>query len=93
MNYPSLDHNMEQEKQALHQKNEASFAESALIKRYNYDEFTAEKVLPLLTFEKSPSVGQPAPDFPLWHLDGEQVKLSDIWSSHTYTIVEFGSIT
>jgi hypothetical protein len=84
---------MEQEKQALHQKNEASSAESALIKRYNYDEFTPEKVLPLLTFEKSPSVGQSAPDFPLWHLDGEQVKLSDIWTSHTYTIVEFGSIT
>ena len=93
MLYPSLDHDMEQEKQAFHQKNEDNFAGSALIKRYNYDEFMAEKILPLLKFESSPSVGQPAPDFPLWHLNGEKVNLSDIWSSHTYTIVEFGSFT
>ncbi len=93
MNYPSPDHDMEQEKQAFHQKNEDSLAESGLIKRYNYDEFTAEKVLPLLNFDKSPRVGQPAPDLPLWHLNGEQIDLSDIWSSHTYTFVEFGSFT
>jgi hypothetical protein len=93
MNYPSQDHNVEQEKQALHQKKVASFAESGLNTPYNYDEFTPEKVLPLLNFEKSPSVGQPAPDFPLWRLNGEEVKLSDIWSSQSYTIVEFGSFT
>ena len=93
MNHPSIDRDIEQEKQALHQKNEDSFAQSALIERYNYDEFTPEKVLPLLNFEKSPSVGQPAPDFPLWHLNGDEVNLRDIWSSHTYTIVEFGSFT
>ena len=93
MNYPSLDHDMEQEKRAFHQKNEDSLAESGLNRPYNYDEFTAEKVLPLLKFESSPSVSRPAPDFPLWHLNGGQVNLSDIWSSHTYTIVEFGSFT
>ena len=93
MNYPSLDHNMDQEKQALHRKSEDSFAESGQNVPYNYDEFTPEKVLPLLNFEKSPSVGQPAPNFPLWRLNGELVKLSDIWPAHTYTIVEFGSFT
>jgi hypothetical protein len=67
--------------------------ESGLIARYNYDEFTPEKVMPWLNFEDSPSLGQPAPDFPLWHLDGRQTRLSEIWSQHVYTIVEFGSFT
>jgi hypothetical protein len=64
-----------------------------LISRYNYDEFTPAKVLPWLSFENSPSLGQPAPDFPLWHLDGRQTSLKEIWSAHLYTIVEFGSFT
>ena len=64
-----------------------------LIERYNYDEFTPNKVFPLLNFMNSPSVGQKAPDFSLWHLDGRETRLSDIWSSHLYTIVEFGSFT
>ncbi|RMG90274.1 MAG: hypothetical protein D6706_19935 [Chloroflexi bacterium] len=66
---------------------------SDLIKRYNYDEFTREKVLPWLNFEASPPLGQKAPDFPLWHLDGTETRLSEIWSQHLYTIVEFGSFT
>jgi hypothetical protein len=64
-----------------------------LISRYNYDEFTPAKVLPWLSIENSPSLGQPAPDFPLWHLDGRQTSLKEIWSAHLYTIVEFGSFT
>jgi len=64
-----------------------------LINRYNYDEFTAEKVMPWLNFGASPPVGGEAPDFPLWHLDGRQTSLSEIWSGNTYTIVEFGSFT
>lgn len=68
-------------------------ASEDLIKRYNYDEFTPEKFLPWLNFEASPPLGQPAPDFPLWHLDGAETRLSEIWSRHTYTIVEFGSFT
>ena len=69
-----------------------------LLNRYNYDEFTREKVLPWLNFENSPPVGQPAPDFPLWtlgekDLEGPRTALSEIWSKHIYTIVEFGSFT
>ena len=65
----------------------------SLSDRYNYDEFTAEKVLPWLNFEESPPLGQPAPDFPLWRLDGAETSLGAIWSEHLYTIVEFGSFT
>jgi hypothetical protein len=68
-------------------------AETNLISRYNYDEFTAEKVLPWLNFKDSPPVGRPAPDFPLWQVDGRQTALSEIWSSYQYTVVEFGSFT
>ena len=66
---------------------------SDLVARYNYDEFTAEKVLPWLSFEESPPLGQKAPDFPLWQLDGEETSLGEIWSRHRYTVVEFGSFT
>lgn len=68
-------------------------SELELTSRYNYDEFTQEKVLPWSNFEISPPLGEPAPDFPLWDLDGGQTRLSEVWSSSTYTIVEFGSFT
>lgn len=68
-------------------------ANSDLTSRYNYDEFTPEKVLPWLNFENSPPLGEQAPDFPLWKLDGAETRLSQIWSRHLYTIVEFGSFT
>jgi hypothetical protein len=61
--------------------------------RYNYDEFTPEKVTPWLNFAASPPLGHKAPDFPLWRLDGGESRLSQIWSQHLYTIVEFGSFT
>lgn len=64
-----------------------------LIKRYNYDEFTREKVLPWLRFDQSPALGQRAPDFPLWDLDGEEIQLHTILKAKLYTIVEFGSFT
>ena len=64
-----------------------------LITRYNYDEFTRKKVLPWLSFETSPPVGEKAPSFPLWHLDSTETSLNELWSSHVYTIVEFGSFT
>jgi hypothetical protein len=63
------------------------------IPNYNYDSFIPENFEPFMRFDQSPPLGQPAPDFPLWHLDGTETSLSDIWSSHTYTIVEFGSFT
>ena len=64
-----------------------------LIPRYNYADFTRENVLHMLRFDESPAVGQRAPDFPLWRLDGSETSLSEIWSSHAYTVVEFGSFT
>lgn len=64
-----------------------------IVTAYNYDVFTPEKVLPWLSFESSPELGQPAPDFPLWDLDGRLTSLSEIWSARTYTVVEFGSFT
>ena len=68
-------------------------ADQEMITRYNYDEFTAEKVMPWLNFKASPPLGQPAPDFPLWYPNGSQTSLAEIWSSHTYTVVEFGSFS
>ncbi len=68
-------------------------AEADLIARYNYDEFVPAKFEPWMNFAASPPLGQPAPDFPLWHLDGSETRLSAIWSQYTYTIVEFGSFT
>ena len=61
--------------------------------RYNYDEFVPAKFEPWLRFDSSPPLGQPAPDFPLWGLDGIETRLSEIWSRHTYTLVEFGNFT
>jgi hypothetical protein len=64
-----------------------------LIARYNYDQFVHSKFEPWLNFEDSPPLGRPAPDFPLWRLDGSQTSLKEVWSSHAHTVVEFGSFT
>jgi hypothetical protein len=64
-----------------------------LTHQYNYDEFIPEKFERWLRFHESPKLGEPAPDFPLLSLQGEPARLSEIWSAHTYTIVEFGSFT
>lgn len=65
-----------------------------LVTRYNYDEFVPEKFQQWMRFDESPPLGEPAPDFPLVRLiDETTVQLSDIWSDHVYTIVEFGSFT
>jgi hypothetical protein len=64
-----------------------------ILARYNYDEFIPEKFGPWLNFSASPPLGRPAPDFPLWDLDGAETRLSAVWTRHTYTVVEFGSFT
>jgi hypothetical protein len=64
-----------------------------LITAYNYDEFTPAKVLRWLNFEASPPLGRPAPDFPLWYVDGSPTTLSAVWSFNRLTVVEFGSFT
>jgi len=64
-----------------------------LLTRYNYSDFTPETALPWLNFENSPPLGEPAPDFPLWDLDGRATSLSEIWLQNTFTVVEFGSFT
>ncbi len=64
-----------------------------LITGYNYDEFVKEKVFPWLNFKNSPPLGETAPSFPLWDLEGNETSLEAIWSANLYTIVEFGSFT
>jgi hypothetical protein len=64
-----------------------------LLSRYNYDAFIPRNFEPWMNFDTSPPLGAPAPDFPLWHLDGGETRLSAIWSRYAYTIVEFGSFT
>jgi len=64
-----------------------------LISRYNYDAFIPENFEQWMQFDNSPKLGEPAPDFPLSHLDGTESRLSDIWSANAFTVVEFGSYT
>jgi hypothetical protein len=68
-------------------------AQTELVQAYNYDAFTREKVLRWLRFDESPPLGEPAPDFPLWRLDGRETRLKEVLGQHRYTIVEFGSFT
>lgn len=60
---------------------------------YNYASFTEENVSPWMNFGGSPPLGEAAPDFPLWHLDGSQTSLSLIFAENQFTVVEFGSFT
>ncbi len=64
-----------------------------LLSDYNYDAFVPEKFERWMNFHASPPLGRRAPDFPLWDLDGAETRLSEVWSSNSYTIVEFGSFT
>jgi hypothetical protein len=64
-----------------------------LIKSYNYDAFIPEKFMPWMRFDKSPALGEAAPDFPLWTLDEQETSLSAMWKANVYTVVEFGSFT
>ncbi len=63
------------------------------VAQYNYDAFVPDKFERWLNFDASPPLGQPAPDFPLWELDGRETRLSAVWSRFAYTVVEFGSFT
>jgi hypothetical protein len=56
-----------------------------MISTYNYEEFTAKKVTPWLNFGNSPPLGIPAPDFPLWYLDGSSTTLSSFWANFRLT--------
>ncbi len=64
-----------------------------LTQAYNYDSFVAEKVGRWLNFAASPLLGVPAPDFELQALEAGETRLSAVWRSATYTIIEFGSLT
>jgi len=46
-----------------------------------------------MRFDVSPALGEPAPDYALWDLGGEETSLSSLWGNHLYTIIEFGSFT
>jgi hypothetical protein len=67
--------------------------DSDLLSRYNYDAFTPEKFTPWMNFDQSPPLGETAPDFSLWPLEGSETRLSALWSQFTYLVVEFGSFT
>lgn len=60
---------------------------------YNYDSFKPEYFAPWMRFDRSPALGESAPDFPLWTLEQRETRLSEIWREHVYTVVEFGSFT
>ncbi len=61
---------------------------------YNYPAFVPEYFEPMMRFDESPPLGEPAPDFPLWRLeDRGETSFSEVWSQHHYTVVEFGSFT
>ena len=68
-------------------------ADSDLLERYNYDEFTPAKFEPWMNFAASPPLGEPAPDCPLWPLEGGESHLRDVWARHAFTVAEFGSFT
>jgi hypothetical protein len=63
------------------------------IPQYNYTHFIPSDIVPFMAFDESPAIGSPAPDFPVWQLDGTPTKLSNIWTENLYTIIEFGSFT
>ena len=67
--------------------------DETLLTHYNYEAFVPEKFSRWMNFDASPPVGSPAPDFPLWHLDEQETRLSTIWSGHAFTVIEFGSFT
>jgi len=60
--------------------------------RYDYEAFVPEKFMPWMRFHESPPLGQPAPDFPLWDVEGGETRLSAVWSRVACTVVEFGSV-
>jgi hypothetical protein len=64
-----------------------------LIEAYNYDTFKRANFEKWMHWDKSPSVGSQAPDFPLWALDESETSLSALWSEYKYLILEFGSFT
>ena len=66
---------------------------SDLIAAYNYDTFTAENTAPWTNFEGSPPLGEVAPGFPLWRLDGAETSFSLLLAENRFTVVEFGSYT
>jgi len=64
-----------------------------LLERYNYDSFVPEKFQPWDRFAEGPALESTGPDFPLRTLDGPPTRLSEVWSAHAFTVVEFGSFT
>jgi thiol-disulfide isomerase/thioredoxin len=60
---------------------------------YNYSELTFDALDVWLNSVVSPPLGRPAPDFRLYRLDDRETWLSQIWAEHSYTVVEFGSMT
>ena len=69
-------------------------ADPDIAARYNYADFVPGKFDQFMHYDKSPVLGEPGPDAPLWKLeDRSETTLSAVWSSHALTVVEFGSFT
>jgi len=64
-----------------------------LLARYNYDSFVHENFGYWERFDQSPPLGERAPDFPLWDLEGRETTLHAALAEHAFTVVEFGSFT
>ena len=63
-------------------------------RHYNYDSFIAENFKPHNRFDKSPELGRPSPDFPLWQMDGRrETSMKEAWQGCAFLVVEFGSLT
>ncbi len=67
--------------------------ENDLLARYNYHSFIPDLFEPWMRFDESPPIGEFAPDFPLWSLEGNETSLAETWAAHRYLVVEFGSFT
>lgn len=72
---------------------DAVMSEQKKIPNYNYDNFVGENYWPMMRFDESPPVGEKAPDFKLWRVDGTETSLSEQWKANLLTVVEFGSYT
>ena len=64
-----------------------------LLAKYNYDSFVPKNFEPWMRFDQSPSPGSIGLDFTLWDLEEKETFLSQVWSAHQFTIIEFGSFT
>ena len=65
------------------------------LSRYNYEEFRRSRLMRDIAkarFNAAPTPGEQAPDFELKTLDGEIIRLHDVWRNNN-VVLTFGSAT